>query len=88
MGVNLFNMGYETDLNQLKELTDNQITMLGNVPPRDVMAKGTPGDVTRSVRELIEGLKEKSRVILSCGGGMSPGVTTQNINAFVQAVLK
>jgi len=87
MGVNLFNMGYGTDLNQLKELTDNQITMLGNIPPRDVLAKGKPGDVMRSVRESIEGLKEKSRVILSCGGGMPPGVATKNINAFVQALL-
>ncbi len=87
MGVNLFNMGYETDLNQLKELTYNQITMLGNIPPRDVLAKGKPGDVMRSVRELIEGLNEKSRVILSCGGGMPPGVATKNINAFVQALL-
>jgi len=87
MGVNLFNMGYEADLNHLKELTDNQITMLGNIPPRDVLAKGKPGDVMRSVRELIEGLNEKSRVILSCGGGMPPGVATKNINAFVQALL-
>lgn len=86
MGVNLFNMGYETDLNQLKELTDNQITMLGNIPPRDVLAKGKPGDVMRSVRESIEGLNEKSRVILSCGGGMPPGVSTENINAFIQTV--
>lgn len=86
MGVNLFNMGYETDLNQLKELTDNQITMLGNIPPRDVLAKGKPGDVMRSVRESIEGLNEKSRVILSCGGGMPPGLSTENINAFIQTV--
>ncbi len=87
MGVNLFNMGYEADLNHLKELTDNQITMLGNIPPRDVLAKGKPGDVMRSVRELTVGLKEKSHVILSCGGGMPPGVATKNINAFIQALL-
>ncbi len=86
MGVNLFNMGFETDLNQLKELTDNQVTMLGNIPPRDMLAKGKPVDVVRSVRELIKGLKVPSRLILSCGGGMPPDVKSENINAFLHAV--
>ena len=31
-------------------------------------------------------LEEPSRVILSCGGGMPPDVTTAQINAFIQAV--
>jgi len=36
--------------------------------------------------ELLNSLKDKSKVILSCGGGMPPGVSTENIMAFVQAV--
>lgn len=86
MGVNLFNMGFNTELNELKELTQNKVTMLGNIPPRDVLATGTKEDVEKSVHDLINGLKEKSRVILSCGGGMPPGVTTENITAFINAV--
>lgn len=88
MGVNLFNMGYRTDLNQLKEDTHNQITMLGNIPPRDVLANGNPEDVMHSVWKVKNELKERSRVIMSCGGGMPPGVTTENIIAFIQAVQK
>lgn len=87
MGVNLFNMGFDTDLNKLKELTENRITMMGNIPPRDVLANGTPQEIKKSVRELAGGLKDSSRVILSCGGGMPPGVSTENFNAFVRAVL-
>ncbi len=85
MGVNLFNMGFETDLNELKELTSNSVTMLGNIPPRDVLARGTEGEITAVVQSLTGGLKDPSRVILSCGGGMPPGVTTAQINAFIQA---
>ncbi len=86
MGVNLFNMGFEISLNELKALTGGKVTLLGNLPPRDVLANGTPGDIHRAAGELVESLTERSRVILSCGGGMPPGVSSQNLAAFVGAV--
>jgi uroporphyrinogen-III decarboxylase len=86
MGVNLFNMAFDTSMNDMKEATANKVVMLGNIPPRDVLAAGSPGDVGKSVRLMISGLKDRSRVIVSCGGGMPPGVTTANLNAFLEAV--
>ncbi len=86
MGVNLFNMGFETDLNQLKELTGSRVTMLGNIPPRDVLAKASPEEVSGAVSGLISSLKDPSRVILSCGGGMPPGVPSENISAFFNTI--
>ncbi len=86
MGVNLFNMGFDTDLNELKKITENKVTMLGNIPPRDVLARGTEEEIKASVHELKTRLEDPSRVILSCGGGMPPDVTTAQINAFIQAV--
>ena len=86
VGVNLFNMGFDTDLNELKKETNNKVAMLGNIPPRDVLANGSADDVKESVSKLIDSIKDKSRVILSCGGGMPPGVPSENINAFVEAV--
>jgi uroporphyrinogen-III decarboxylase len=86
MGVNLFNMGFETSLNELKTLTSNTVTMLGNIPPRDVLANGTAADVRNAVRDLLNALEEKSRVIISCGGGMPPGVSTENLTAFIEVV--
>ena len=85
MGVNLFNMGFGTDLNLLRELTGNEVTMLGNIPPRDVLANGTPDDINRSVKDLVKKLDNRSHIILSCGGGMPPGVTAENLNAFLKA---
>lgn len=86
IGVNLFNMGFEVTLNDLKGLTQNKVTMLGNLPPRDVLAAGTLEEVRKATIELVNSLQDRSRIILSCGGGMPPGVTTENISAFVKAV--
>ncbi len=88
MGVNLFNMAFDTDLNTLKEQTGNSITMLGNIPPRDVLAAGNNEEIEAHARKLIDGLRDKSRVIFSCGGGMPPGVTTESIKTFISAVRK
>lgn len=86
MGVNFFNMGYDISLNELKQLTDNKVTMLGNIPPRDVLANGTPKDVKKAVGDLIDSLEDRSRVVMSCGGGMPPGVSSGNLQAFIDAV--
>ena len=86
MGVNFFNMGFDVTLNELKTLTENKVTLLGNIPPRDVLASGTPEQVTKTTIDLINSLQDKSRVIWSCGGGMPPGVSTKNIKAFIAAV--
>ena len=86
IGVNLFNMGFEVPLTELKDLTQNKVTLLGNIPPRDVLASGDPAKVTATTLELLNSLPDKSRVILSCGGGMPPGVKTDNITAFVSTV--
>ncbi len=86
MGINMFNMGFEVSLNDLKDMTDNRIVMLGNIPPRDVLAKGSEEDTRKAVEDLLDDLNDNSRVIFSCGGGMPPGVTAANIKAFIKTV--
>jgi uroporphyrinogen decarboxylase len=83
IGINLFNPGIQTPLADLRSLSANQLTILGTIPPRDVLAQGTPEDVRSAVRRLLEQTPDRSRLILSCAGGMPPGVTTGNIRAFV-----
>jgi len=85
IGINLFNMGFEISINELKKRTENKIAMLGNIPPRDVLAQGTVKEVKKSVNNLVTSLEHPSHSILSCGGGMPPGVSTENIRAFIDA---
>jgi len=85
MGVNLFNPSFEHTIKELKHLTDNRVAILGNIPPRDVLADGTPDDVKKAVKDSLAGLEDMSKIILSCGGGMPQNVKNENIKAFIEA---
>jgi len=85
IGVNLFNFSYQHTLGEMKDLTNNAVALLGNIPTRDVLAAGTPRDVRNSVQAAMEGVTDSRRIILSCGGGMPGGVSSENIEAFVSA---
>jgi uroporphyrinogen decarboxylase len=85
LGINLYNPGIQTSLADMRRLSSGRLTILGNIPPRDVLAQGTPDDVRAAVKLLLDQTPDRSRLILSCAGGMPPGVTTENIRAFVDA---
>lgn len=85
LGVNLFNFSHDHSLPQMRELAGDSVTLLGNIPPRDVLAAGMPHDVENAVADALHSIDDKSRLILSCGGGMPPDVSTQNIEAFLSA---
>ena len=86
VGINLLNFGMQYKLAEMKAWTNNQIALMGNIPPRDVLAEGTPDDVKRSVREMLNALDDPSRLIVSCGGGMPPHAPTENIQALISTV--
>jgi uroporphyrinogen-III decarboxylase len=85
IGVNLFNFSFQHTLGQMKELTNNEVTLLGNIPTVDVLADGTSEEVRNSVKAVLESVSDRSRLILSCGGGMPPDVSTENIESFLSA---
>ncbi|HOF40279.1 MAG TPA: uroporphyrinogen decarboxylase family protein [Candidatus Hydrogenedentes bacterium] len=84
-GINLFNFSHNHPLQAMREAAGEQVALLGNIPPRDVLAQGTPDQVRQSVRELLESITDTRGLILSCGGGMPPGVPAENIDAFLEA---
>jgi uroporphyrinogen-III decarboxylase len=83
IGVNLFNFGFQHGVAEMREKAGPNVTLLGNIPPRDVLAQGSVDDVRRAVRSAWI---SDHRLIWSCGGGMPPGVPTANIQAFVRTV--
>ncbi len=87
IGINLYNPGIYTPVNKIKELTGNKMTVLGSIPPRDVLAGGTVEEVSEAVVKQVKELNERSRFILSCAGGMPPCVATENLLAFKGAAL-
>jgi uroporphyrinogen-III decarboxylase len=86
MGVNLFNFSFNHGLREIRDRAGENVALLGNVPPRDVLARGTPDDVRRSVAEMLRSIEDHRRIIFSCGGGMPPDVSTENLDAFCAGV--
>lgn len=85
LGVNLFNFAHSHSIQEMQLLTGGKVTLLGNIPPRDVMALGSVEDVKQAVTSVMKELADPHHLILSCGGGMPPGVPSENIHAFLAA---
>lgn len=86
MNVNMFNFSFEHPMKTMRELAGPEVVLVGNIPPRDVMAAGTPGQVREAVKKAMGGISDYKRILWSVGGGMPPGVKEENIFAFADAV--
>ncbi|GIX02053.1 MAG: uroporphyrinogen decarboxylase [Thermogutta sp.] len=88
MGVNVFNFSHEHDMEDVRDLAGPDVVLMGNISPRDILAAGTPEDCRREVRRIWESLTDRCRILWSAGGGMPPGVSSENIEAVVSEVRK
>ncbi len=86
IGINLFNFSYNHSITEMRRLAGGEVTLLGNLPPRDVLASGTPEEVERAVIEMLKEAGDTRRVVWSCGGGMPPDAPTENIEIFFSTV--
>jgi uroporphyrinogen-III decarboxylase len=86
MDINMFNFSFEHTMREIRELTGPEPILVGNIPPRDVLAAGTPLQVKKAVKKAMDEIKDHSNIIWSCGGGMPPEVKNENIRAFIDAV--
>ena len=88
VGINMFNFAFDHSLAEMKEWTGGNVTLFGNIPPRDVLAGGTADEVREAVRQSLATVEDHSRIVLSCGGGMPPAASTENINACFEEARK
>ena len=86
MGVNMFNFSFQHSIGEIHKLAGPEIILVGNIPPRDVLAGGNDADVKTAVRKAFGETGDYERIIWSAGGGMPPDVPTRNIKAFIEAV--
>lgn len=87
-GVNMFNFSFKHSIQDIQEKVGEEIVLVGNIPPRDVLAAGLVNDVEKAVENAWKTVKRKERIIWSCGGGMPPDVSTENIIAFAETIKK
>jgi uroporphyrinogen decarboxylase len=86
MGVNMFNFSFNHSLGEVRRITGPEVILVGNIPPRDVMAAGTPEQVKAAVKKAFLEIDDPNNIIWSAGGGMPPDVKNDNIIAFIDAV--
>ena len=85
LGIHVFNFTHLQPLAKVRELVGPDICLLGNVPPLDVLALGTPEQVSQAVGDCLKQHPSRKNLILSAGGGTSPGTPGVNIHALVEA---
>jgi len=88
MGVNMFNFSFNHSMGEIRNLAGPGVVLVGNIPPRDVLASGTPEQVDAAVKKAMGEIKDHNRIIWSVGGGMPPDVKNMNIDTFITAVAK
>ena len=88
LGVNMFNFSFNHSMGEIRQLAGPEVVLVGNIPPRDILAAGKPDEVESAVIRAFSEVNDHNRIIWSAGGGMPPGVTGNNISAFLRAVKK
>jgi uroporphyrinogen decarboxylase len=83
LGFDVFNFSHLTDITTAQAALPN-IALMGNVPPLQLMAEGTAEQVEQAARECIRKTGGRG-LILSAGGGVSPGTPAEAIDALVRA---
>ncbi|HSW49469.1 MAG TPA: uroporphyrinogen decarboxylase family protein, partial [Bryobacteraceae bacterium] len=84
-GFDVLNWSHEVDLEEAVAKTDGRLCLMGNVPPLDVGVRGTVEMVTQHAREVLSKAGGRN-LILSLGGGVSPGMPGENIHALAAAL--
>lgn len=81
----VWNFSHELDIGQVKQALGTGMALMGNVAPLGTLVRGTPQQVREEARVCLEKAAAGGGLILSAGGGLSPGTTAENIDALVQA---
>jgi uroporphyrinogen-III decarboxylase len=81
----VFNFSHKVDIGEVKAKMGNRVALMGNVPPLDMGVRGTPAEVAQWARECLDKAAPGGGMILSFGGGVSPGTLPENIDALAEA---
>lgn len=82
-GFDVLNWSHKIPVREARERTGGQLCLMGNVPPLDVAVRGTPEMVLSSAKDITAAAA--SGLILSVGGGVSPGTPKDNLLALARA---
>jgi uroporphyrinogen decarboxylase len=84
-GFDVYNFSHETDIALVKQKLAGKAALMGNVAPLGLGVRGTPEQVYTAALDCLNKAAPGGGLILSFGGGVSPGTPPENIDALLQA---
>ena len=84
-GFDVFNFSHKANIADIKATMGQRMALMGNVPPLELGARGTPEAVYASAMEVLNAGAPGGGLILSFGGGVSMHTPAENIDALLQA---
>ena len=84
-GFTVLNWGKQKNIREVKRRVAGRMCLMGNVDPLEIGVRGTPEQVKAATLDVLEGSGAEG-IILSVGGGVSPGMPRANILAMLEAL--
>jgi uroporphyrinogen decarboxylase len=86
IGMDVFNFSHEIDIEKTRSLVGPDVVLMGNLPPLDVLVRGTADQAREATRQLVAKLDKAGPLLVSPGGGVSPGTPIENLKAVLEVV--
>ena len=84
-GFDVLNWSHKIDVLEARQKTEGRLCLMGNLPPLELGVRGTAEMVRTAATELL-GKTKGEGLILSVGGGVSPGTPRENLLALAEAL--
>ncbi len=81
----VFNFTHTVDIATVKAQMGHRVALMGNVPPLNVAVRESPEVVAEWSKTCLDKAAPGGGMILSVGGGVSPGMPAENMDAMLQA---
>lgn len=79
----VFNFTHEVDIALVKAQMGHRVALMGNVPPLSVGVRESPDVVAAWAKQCLDKAAPGGGLILSVGGGVSPGMPAENVDAML-----
>jgi uroporphyrinogen decarboxylase len=85
-GADCFELDYKTDVAKALSLFKDRACLIGNIDPSGVLARGTPADVIRETKQILDIYASSPRLILNAGCAIPAETPPENLRALIATV--
>jgi uroporphyrinogen-III decarboxylase len=84
-GFDVLNFTHNLDIADVRAATGGRMCLMGNVNPLEIGIRGSPDEMKEAATAVLRKMNGEG-MILSLGGGVSPGMPAENVRAMIAAV--